>query len=193
MANPPRQYSWLASFTGLIPLGLTLPLLVLHSWPLAIAIGIVAALIVITYHLRRGQGVTSLDVFSLGFGLTNAVLYFGFGSTVLLRRLDTVFYSLLFGQVVLAQLRGVPWTVQYARRVVAPELWATRPFMAANQLVSSCWGACFLSCALVSLAPLGMGRTLIPVALLVGMAFMTPRLSRWYGHRVATRLPQIAP
>lgn len=189
MADPPRQYSWLASFTGLIPLALTLPFLVLQLWRVAILVGTVAALIVITYHLRRRQGVTSLDVFSLGFGLTNAVLYFGFGSTVLLRRLDTVMYSLLFGQVVVAQMRGVPWTVQYAKRVVPPELWASGPFVAANRLLSTCWGACFLSCALISLTPLGIGRTLIPVALLLAMAFMTPRLSRWYRERVATRQP----
>ncbi len=189
MADPPRPYSWLASFTGLIPLALTLPFLFLQWWRAAIVVGTLMALVVIAYHVRRRQGVTSLDVFSLAFGLTNAVLYFGFGSTVLLRRLDTVFYSLLFGQVVVAQLRGVPWTVQYAKRVVAPEVWATRPFIAANRLVSMCWGACFLSCALISLTPPGIGRTLIPVALLLAMAFMTPRLSRWYGQRVATRQP----
>ena len=182
----PRKLAWLMSFTGLIPLALTLPLLLLHLWTLGIAVSAVSAILVISYHLRRHQGITSLDILSLGFAAANGILYFGFHTTILFEYLDTIIYTLLFGQVLYAQMRGEPWTVQYAKRTVAPELWTTRPFLAANRIISLGWGACFLCCALVSLLhALGGWQVLIPAMVLATMAMLTPCVSRWYGRRVA--------
>jgi hypothetical protein len=54
--------------------------------------GIVATLAagtaVVAYHLSRRQPITSLDVVTLAFGACNAVLYFGFSVTVLMRHID---------------------------------------------------------------------------------------------------------
>jgi hypothetical protein len=186
----PSKLSWLMSFTGLIPLALTLPLLFLHLWTLGILVSFVSAILIISYHLQRRQGVTSLDMLSLGFVVVNAVLYFGFHTTILFEYLDTIIYTLLFGQVLLAQVRGESWTVQYAKRSVAPELWTTRPFLAANRFISLGWGTCFLLCALVSLwHTLGAWQVLIPIVVLVSMAILTPRLAQWYGRRIAGSPP----
>ena len=42
----PRKLAWLMSFTGLIPLALTLPLLLLHLWMLGIAVSAVSKSVV---------------------------------------------------------------------------------------------------------------------------------------------------
>ena len=182
----PRKLAWLMSFTGLIPLALTLPLLLLHLWTLGIVVSAVSAILVISYHLQRHQGVTSLDILSLGFAVVNGILYLGFHTTILFEYLDTIIYTLLFGQVLHAQMRGEPWTVQYAKRTVAPELWTTRPFLAANHVISIGWGVCFLFCALLSLwHGLGAWQVLTPAIVLASMAMLTPRVSRWYGRRMA--------
>jgi hypothetical protein len=131
--------------------------------------------------------VTSLDLISLGFAVANAVLYLGFHSTILIEYLDTIIYTLLFVQVLVAQVRGEPWTLQYAKRSVAPELWATRAFLETNRFLSICWGACFLSSAFISLwHMLGAWQVAIPALIMVGMAVLTPRLAQWYARRITT-------
>ena len=185
IAATPLRASWLMSFTGLIPLALTVPLLVLHLWSLGILVNGVGALLIIAFHLRRRQGITGLDMLSLACAIANAVLYFGYHTTILLEHLDTVIYSLLAGQVLYAQLRGEPWTTQFAKRAVAPERWVTPEFLTANRLISLVWGACFLCCAGASIwGMLGAWRALIPAIMLVTTAVLTPRLARWFGRRI---------
>jgi hypothetical protein len=184
----PKKPNWLLSFTGLIPVILAIPIIILHQWTLSIIITIVSALIVITYHLSKGQGITSLDIFSLLFGVVNAALYFGFHNAIILQHLDTTIYTILFAQVVYSLLRDQPWTEQYARRTVAPELWTTKPFHEVNRFLSILWGIVFLGCDLMSLLiPNDTLRTVLPVALLVLLAVSTPRLVGWFSARY---LPQ---
>src|SRR4051812_37733236 len=84
----------LLPFTGLIPVVVMLPVLALNAYGLAIVITLVSGAGVISYHLARGQGVTSVDLILIGFGVVNAVLYFGFDSAVLLDHIDAVIYAL---------------------------------------------------------------------------------------------------
>ncbi len=185
---PQKKPNWLLSFTGLIPVVLAIPIIILQQWTLSIVVTLASALIVVIYHLSKGQGITSLDVFSLLFGVVNAVLYFGFHSTIILQHLAAAIYSILFAQVVYLLLCGKPWTEQYARRAVAPELWTTKPFHEANRFLSILWGIVFLVCDLMSLfIPNDALQTVLPVALLVLLAVSTPRLGRWFGARY---LPQ---
>ncbi len=179
-----KKPNLLLSFTGLIPVVLTIPILILHLWTISIIVTIVSAIIVISYHLVKKQGITSLDIFSLLFGLVNAVLYFGFHSTLILQHLDTVIYSILLLQVVFSLLQGKPWTEQYARRSVAAELWTTKPFHETNRFLTILWGIVFFACDLISLfVSSDLPRTLLPVILLVLLAVLTPRLSRWFAAR----------
>ncbi|MBV9257760.1 MAG: hypothetical protein JO215_07055 [Ktedonobacteraceae bacterium] len=185
-ADTPQQKrpNWLLSFTGLIPVVLAIPIIILHQWTLSIIVTLASALIVITYHLSKGQGITSLDVFSVLFGVVNAVLYFGFHNTIILQHLDTTIYTILLAQVVYSLLRGRPWTEQYARRSVAAELWTTKPFHEVNRFLTMLWGVVFLACDLMSLLiPEGVWRTVLPVVLLVLLAVSTPRLVRWFSAR----------
>jgi hypothetical protein len=179
---------WLSSFTGLIPVALALPLLIFHLWAIATFVSGVSAIVVIAYHLREGQGVTSLDLLSLGFALLNVILYFGFHTAILFKYLDTAIYTLLLGQVIYAQILGEPWTIQYAKRSVPMERWSTPAFWKANQFITLIWGGCFLLCLILSLTPgIGVWHVLLPVVLLIGTAILTPRLSVWYARRIVSQ------
>jgi prolipoprotein diacylglyceryltransferase len=48
--------------TGLMPVLPMVPVLAFNLYAVAIVLGIVSGTLVIAYHLRQGQGVTSLDV-----------------------------------------------------------------------------------------------------------------------------------
>lgn len=179
---------WLSSFTGLIPVALAVPLLIFHLWAIATLVSGVSAVLVIAYHLRKGQRITSLDLTSLGFALLNFILYFGFHTAILFEYLDTAIYILLLGQIIYAQIWGEPWTIQYAKRSVPAERWSTPAFWKANQFASVIWGGCFLVCLILSLAHgLGVWHVLLPALLLIGLAVLTPRLSLWYGKRIANQ------
>lgn len=179
-----KKPNWLLSFTGLIPVVLAIPILVLHLWTISIIVTLASALIVISYHLSRKQGITSLDSFSLLFGCLNAILYFGFHSTIVLQHLDTTIYTILFVQVVYSLIVNKPWTEQYARRTTSAELWETKPFHDTNRFLTILWGVVFLACDLISLlVSLSLLRLLLPVLLLVLLAVLTPRLARWFATR----------
>jgi hypothetical protein len=174
-----RRSTWLLSFTGLLPVLLSVPLVLQGLWVPALLVGLLANLAVIAYHLRRGQGVSSLDAVSLAFNATNVVLFFGFGIAVLLEHLDACVYALLVAQVAWGFVRGVPWTMQFARRSTPAALWQTPEFLAANQVTSAAWFAAFLaSFAMAVLLPSGSVRFLLPVALIGLTAVFTPRIAR---------------
>jgi hypothetical protein len=175
----------LFSFTGLIPMILVLPLLTFEMWAIATVVGGLSAILVITYHLYKRQGITSLDLLSLGFALLNVILYFGFHTAILFKYLDTAIYTMLLLQVLYAQIQGEPWTIQYAKRSIPSEQWYTSAFRSANQFISLIWGGCFLICLILSLLRgLGAWHILLPAILLIGMAILTPSLSFWYAKRV---------
>jgi hypothetical protein len=175
----------LFSFTGLIPMLLVLPLLIFHLWAIATVVGGFSAILVITYHLHQRQGITSLDLLSLGFALLNAILYFGFHTAILFEYLDTAIYTTLLFQVIYAQIQGEPWTIQYAKRSIPSAQWHTSAFRSANRFISLVWGGCFFSCLILSLfRGLGVWHILLPAILLIGTAVLTPSLSFWYAKRV---------
>lgn len=75
------------------------------------------------YHLRNGQGVTNLDVILLAFATLNAILYFGFGSSVLIDHIDAVIYTLLSVVAAASLLSDTPWATQFTKRTTSPAVW----------------------------------------------------------------------
>src|SRR3954452_2205307 len=141
LQEPPRREALrrrLLPFTGLIPVLLMVPVLAFNLYGLAIVLSLVSGAGVIAYHLSRGQGVTSLDLILLGFGLLNAILYFGFDNAVLLDHIDAVIYTVLAAPAAWSLVRGPAWTTQFTKRTVAAcpptrcPLPAARPTAAAS-------------------------------------------------------------
>jgi predicted membrane protein len=157
-----------------------IPLLMLQLWTACIVAAISISLVTILYNLSQKRGVTSLEALSLFFGLVNAVLYFGFQSTFLLQRLGAFIYLLLLVQVILSLVRGVPWTEQYAKRSVSPELWENPMFRETNRFLTIVWGCAFLVDMVLSIAFTGWLGNIVPIALVVATAVATPFLTKWY-------------
>lgn len=176
----PNKPNVLLGFTGLLPLLLSVPILLLQLWGPGIVISIVTTAAVVVYHLRRGQGLTSLDALSILFSVTNAILYLGFKNPVLVEHLDLIIYSVFLAQILYSFRTSEPWTAQFARRSVSPELWSTPGFLKANRVTTLVWGACFLVCDVLVLAlPLSNpAHEFAPIALVVATAVMTPRIAR---------------
>lgn len=179
-----RGRSLLLGFTGLIPLVLMVPILLLHLYAVGIIEGLVAGAGVIGYHSGRRQGITSVDLLAVGFSAISGVLYFGFGSEALIKHLDVAIYSLLATLVLLSLARQQPWTAQFAKRLVPPDLWDRPAFHTINMRITTLWAAAFALCDLLALFGSGPVHTYAPIAVLIATAVIVPRLARWYRGRV---------
>jgi hypothetical protein len=187
-ANPEevlRGRSLLLGFTGLIPLALMVPILMLHLYAVGIVEGLVAGAAVISYHLARGQGITSLDALSISFAVPTAVLYFAFGNQTIIENLDVAIYTLLVGLIVVSLIRRRPWTEQFAKRVIPPEHWTRPAFRAINMRVTALWATAFLICDALAVFGSGALRRYVPIALLFATALAVPRIARWYRSRLS--------
>jgi hypothetical protein len=168
----------LLPFTGLIPVILMVPVLAFNLYAVAIGLGIASGAAVIAYHLHKGQGVTNLDVILLGFAVLNAVLYFGFGSSLLIDHIDAVIYTVLSVLAAASLLGGTPWTTQFTRRTTSPVVWERWEFRRINQSSTALWALGFAICdatALVARHPL---RLYAPIALMVALAVISRRVAR---------------
>src|SRR3954468_23308566 len=174
----------LLPFTGLIPVVGMVPVLALDAYGLAIVLTLVSGAGVIAYHLSRDQGVTSLDLMLVGFGVVNAILYFGFDNAVLLDHIDAVIYTVLAVQAAWSLFRDPPWTGQFTKRTVAPEAWELSEFRAVNRIATAIWAACFAACDVIALTAPQPWRLYAPVVVMLFTAVASRRLSRLYLARV---------
>ncbi len=180
-----RGRSLLLGFTGLIPLVLMVPILMLHLYAAGIIEGLLAGSVVIGYHLARGQGVTSVDLLAIGFAGVNALLYFGFGNRTIIENLDIAIYTLLTAIIAVSLIRQRPWTTQFAKRMVPADLWEQPAFHTINMRITAIWAAAFATCDLIALLGSGSTRHYVPIGVLLATAALVPRLARWYRARLA--------
>lgn len=175
-----RSGHWWQAFTGLIPVLFMVPILLAHAYTAGVVVAVAGSTLVVTYHLSRRQGITSLDVLALSFGLANLVLYVGFASTLLIEHLDVAFYSLLAAQALVSLLSGSPWTMQFTRRTVVPDLWDCNAFRAMNMLTTRFWAGCFVACDIAALTLPDPSRVWVPAVVMVGTVAVSRRLGRRY-------------
>lgn len=178
-----RSGHWWQAFTGLIPVLLMVPMLLAHAYLAGVLVSAAAAVGVVTYHLVRRQGITTLDVLALGFAVVNLVLYLGFDNDVLIRHIDAVFYAVLAVQSALSLVMGTPWTTQFTRRTVTKEFWDHPAFREMNVFATRLWAGCFVACDVMALTLPDPTRVWAPVALMG----LTVVVSRRFGRRVFTR------
>jgi hypothetical protein len=175
----PSRQAWWKGFTALFPLPLVVLILILHLWALGIVAGICTGTAVLAYHLWQRQGVTSLDVVTLSFGAVNAVLFFGWGITVLMADVGTVIFSVLLAQVLYSLARRKPWTMQFARRMVDPALAGTPNFVSVNMAATTLWAACFVICDAAVLALANAAGLIVALAALAIAGIAIRPLVRW--------------
>jgi hypothetical protein len=180
-----RGRSLLLGFTGLIPLALMVPILMLHLYAVGIVEGLIAGAAVIAYHLARGQGITSLDALSISFAVPTAVLFFAFGNRTIIENLDVAIYTLLAGLIAVSLIRRRPWTEQFAKRVIPQEFWQRPAFRIVNMRITALWAGAFLVCDALAVFASGALRRYVPIALLFATALAVPRIARWYRARLS--------
>jgi hypothetical protein len=173
-----RGLSLLQGFTGLIPLVVMVPILLVRLYAVGIAEGLVLGSGVLAYHLVRRQGVTSIDLIAIGFSALNAALYFGFADRAVIANIDIAIYTLVAATIVLSLIRRRPWTEQFARRMVPPYVREDQAFRTINMSTSFLWAVSFVACDAIALSTSGALRRFVPIALLVGTAAVTPPLVR---------------
>jgi hypothetical protein len=179
-----RGRSLLLGFTGLIPLIVMVPILMLHLYAVGIVEGLVLGSAVIVYHVARTQGVTNLDLLVIGFAALNAVLYFGFGDRTIVANLDIAIYTIVAVMIVLSLIRRRPWTEQFAKRMVPAHMWERPAFHTINMRISFLWAASFVACDAIALLTEGAVRRFLPIAVLISTAAIVPRLARFYRARL---------
>ncbi len=173
---------WLA-FTGLLPVVVMVPILLLHAYALGVVVAAAGCVGVLVYHLARGQGVTSLDLLALVFAVANLVLYFVVGNSWLIEHVAVVFYTLLAAQCAVSLVRDDPWTTQFTRRVVPAEFTTDPRFRALNVRSTAVWTVAFVVCDVLSLTLRGAAGTWVPVVVMAAAV----GLSRLLGRRVVAR------
>lgn len=177
-----RSGHWWQAFTGLIPVIFMVPILLAQAYALGVLVAFVGVAAVIGYHLLRGQGVTSLDALAAVFAAANLVLYFVFDSSILIEHLDAAFYTLMAAQSLFSLRVSSPWTMQFTRRTVIPELWTSEAFIAMNVRTTQLWAACFVLCDIAALTLPDPSRLWVPVVLMLA----TVAVSRRVGRRIFT-------
>jgi len=127
---------------------------------------------------------------SLGFGAVLVIAHFVFHSLLLVRRFGVVIDAVLLVQVIRGELRGEPWTLQFAKRMAPPERWTARAFVEGNRFLSRVWAVIFvLSLLMAAFGHSALVLFVLPNVLLVVALALGPSLARWYGRRV-TRCTQ---
>ena len=166
-------------FTGLIPVVVMVPVLALNAYGLAIVLTLVSGAGVISYHLARGQGVTSLDLILIGFGAVNAVLYSGINNAVLLDHIDAVIYTVLAAQAAWSLFRDPPWTALHEADGRAGGV-GVAAVPRGEPVRDRHLGDLFAACDVIALTAAPPWRLYAPVLLMLVTAVASRRLSRRY-------------
>jgi hypothetical protein len=113
---------------GMAPLLVAIVPFTLGLWSLGLVIVVVGAFVVLLVRLVRHSPMSALDLSASAFGVLLAIAYFGFGATYLLQHFGVVIYALLLLQVLIGEIRGHPFTTQYAMKMYPREVSSTRAF-----------------------------------------------------------------
>jgi hypothetical protein len=158
-----------------------------NSWfELALALALAAA--VATVRQFRSRSPKLLDTVTFAFFVFVAIGLFGFGWMILATYMTLLVNVTLMAIAWGSLLFGAPFTIQYAREQVPPELWRSPVFLRINQYITGVWGVDFSLSALVSLFRHATGDTSFVskyawVLFSVGAALFTVYFPGWYRAR----------
>ena len=108
---------------------------------LASGAALIATVIVSYSDLRKGMILSWTNLVLFG-GL---LLMIGpWGLTGLIPWTGVIIYAVLAGVTFGSILAGIPFTLQYAREMVAPALWENPAFLRVNLLMTGTWGTLFV-------------------------------------------------
>jgi all-trans-retinol 13,14-reductase len=159
-----------------------------NSWFLVALVLALAVAGVTTARQVFERSLKILDTVTLAFFVFVAVGLIGFGWGILATYM-TLFVKLTLMAIAWGSLlAGSPFTIQYARGQVAPELWHAPLFIRINRYVTAVWGLNFSLSAVVSLyrhatGDAGLASRYAWVLFSVLAALFTVYFPAWYRAR----------
>jgi sterol desaturase/sphingolipid hydroxylase (fatty acid hydroxylase superfamily) len=120
----------------------------------ALLIGALASAVVIAHGRLTGKSPKLLEVGALALFAGLAAFAFWTGDELFLVAAKFWVDLGLFLIVILSIVIGRPFTIQYAKESVAPELWSSPAFIRKNYVISTAWAAAFLAMVIAELAML---------------------------------------
>ncbi len=176
----------LPALEGMGPPLLAIVPFTLGLWSLGILVYLGGSALLLASRLVRHERVTSLDICSFVLVVLLAISYFGFRSVYFIHHFGVAINALLLSQVVYGEVRGTPWTSQFAQRMFTPEQTKTRAFFVGNQMLSRAWGAIFvLDILMAAFGTNPLFQFILPNSLPVVALLAGPRVAHWYSTRVA--------
>lgn len=150
--------------------------------------GAVAALALIVRDAMRGQPVKVLEVGTVILFGALALYAWREQPAWSIAQVRMVVDAGLLGVVLASMAIGMPFTLQYARERVAPELWSNPTFVRTNYVISGVWALAFLGLIgadLVMRTRPGAGAILTVVAI-----YAATRFTQHYPRHVAQSVAQ---
>jgi len=113
----------------------------------------------------------------------------GMNNMWVVRHMGVIASGTLFASTFLAMLAGKPFTADYARQGVPPELWASRDFTRGCYLTTGVWCAVFLANTLVNWVKLTMPEANEWAFRGIEFGFLTVGVlyTSWYAERAKAR------
>ncbi|MBU0676116.1 MAG: NAD(P)H-dependent oxidoreductase [Proteobacteria bacterium] len=106
----------------------------------------------------------------------------------------SILYFTFFLVAALSLTRNVePFTIPFAKRNSAPEVWQTEPFLAINQTMSMIWTGLFLVAFMVSLFPSALFKIIVPIGLMILIGIPLNKKFPAYALRKHQTVPGTAP
>jgi len=158
----------------------------------ALFLALVAAAVTTMRQIMR-RSLKILDSVTLAFFVFIAIGLVGF-DWMLLASYMTILVNFTLTAIAWGSLLvGTPFTIQYAREQVAPELWRTRLFLRINQYISAVWGVAFFLSGLISVYRHATGDSSFVsqyawVLLSLGAALVTVYFPDWYRARLSNQV-----
>ncbi len=140
--------------------------------------------------LLRGRSVKLLEAGSIvlysGLALVTALWHPGWSMWVIWAVNDAGLLTIALVSLAI----GLPFTLQYAREQVAPELWSSPVFLAVNKRITAVWACAFAAMLLGKLAVVVVPGTPARVGTAVSILAMAAalRFTAWYPAHVRRRM-----
>ena len=122
-----------------------------NRWFLPALVLALAVAAVTTVRQVFSRSLKILDTITFAFFVFVTLGLIGFGWMFLAIHMSLLVNVILTAVAWGSLLAGAPFTIQYAREQVAPELWHTPMFLRINEYITAVWGLDFFFSGLVSL------------------------------------------
>jgi hypothetical protein len=155
------------------------------DWRLALAVGMIGQIVLILAVQPRRVGV--LGAAMLGFFIVVGVIALIWPDSPIQDHVDTISSAWLAIVVTVTLALGHPFTLDFSRDQVSPEVASSERFMAVNRTITGVWAACFAGLAAVSVIGAITDQPTLQTVATVVLLVLTTRFTIRYPQQVRAR------